>query len=188
MKPWFALLALGAAALPALRADEPPATTITCRGPMETVSTDTETTITLRDQVEADGNGTHLECDFLKVVVIRQKDPAATIGQYKNFKSLLATGHVTITNADRVGTCGRAEVFPDQDRIILSENAAVRFIGEKTAFTPGPHGRIIFNTGQRDAIMEPAPGESIHGVLPPLRNLGFAPGAKPAPAAPAAAP
>ena len=50
----------------------------------------------------------------------------ATLGKYGKFKYLLATGHVRIVQGDRVATCGRAEVFPGDDRIVLTENPVVK--------------------------------------------------------------
>jgi hypothetical protein len=48
---------------------------------------------------------------------------------------------------------------------------------------------MILNRGQRNAVFLPAPGESVQAVLPPIRDMGFGPGGKPAaPAAPAPSP
>src|SRR4051812_33404877 len=123
----FAHLVFGACLLARLHAEEtPPPTVIECVGLAETISTDTETIATFRDQVVVTGNNLKVTCDFLKVIASRKGDPKATIGKYGYFKSLVATGHVKIIQGDREATCGRAEIFPGEDRVVLSESPTVR--------------------------------------------------------------
>src|SRR5690606_11061163 len=119
--------------------------------PAETISTDTETIATFRDEVVVKGNNLELYCDFLKVVAIRKGDPTATLGQYGYFKSLVATGNVRIVQGDREATCGRAEVFPGEDRIVLSEHPVVRSTDDQYVAT-GP--RLVLYRGQRRAVIE----------------------------------
>jgi lipopolysaccharide export system protein LptA len=159
-----------------LAAAEAQETTIDCSGPAESSSTDTETTTTFRDNVVAVGNGITLECDFLKVVATRVGDKTATLGKYGKFRYLLATGHVKITQGDRVATSGRAEVFPDEDRIVLTEQPVVRIESEHYQAS-GP--RMILYRGQRRAVIEGTPGNRTHITLPPMKDLSF-PESKPA--------
>jgi lipopolysaccharide export system protein LptA len=166
-----ALLALSAAP-----AAEPPETTIDCSGPFESVSTDTETTFTFHDQVVAVGNDITLNCDFLKVISTRLADPTATIGKFNKFKYMLATGGVRIVQGDRVATCGRAEVFPGEDRIVLTENPVVEIKSEGYKVS-GP--RMILYRGQRRAVVEGTPSYRSHISLPAIKDLGF-PSEKPA--------
>lgn len=179
------LLALLSALPCALRAaDAPPATVITCEGLFETVSTDTETFSTFRDKVIVTGNNLKLYCDFLKVVAIRKGDPNATIGQYGYFKSLVATGNVRIVQGDREATCGRAEVFPGEDRIVLSEDPVVRSLDDQYV-AAGP--KLVLYRGQRRAVIEGTPEERVRLTLPAIKDLGFeeetATAPNPAPAA-----
>lgn len=157
---------------PALRAQtaEPPPTVIECSGPAETISTDTETVATFRDNVVVTGNNIRLSCDFLKVIAIRKGDKDATLGSYGYFKSLVATGNVRIVQGDREATCGRAEVFPGEDRIVLSENPVVRsFDDEYTASGP----RLVLYRGQRRAVIEGTEAEHARITLPAIKDLGF---------------
>ena len=149
----------------AFGAAEPTSTVITSDGEGQMVSTDAETTITFRDNVVVVGTDLKLTCDFLQVVVLRKGDPAATIGKLEKFRSMLATGHVHIVQADRDAACGRAEVLPDKDRIVLTENPVVvdhdqntRIRGEK----------ITLLRAQRQVLVEKP-------VLsgPPVKDLGF---------------
>lgn len=151
-------------------ADAPSSTTVDCSGQAESVSTDTETTTTFKDNVVAVGNGLKLECDFLKVVATRIGDKSATLGKYGKFRYLLATGHVKITQGDRVATSGRAEVFPEEDRIVLTEQPVVRIETEHYQAS-GP--RMILYRGQRRAVIEGTPSDRTHITLPPIKDLGF---------------
>jgi len=173
-----AALALAAAA----RAADAPETTIDCAGLAESTSTDTETTTVFHDQVVAVGNGITLNCDYLKVVATRMSEKSTTLGKHDTFKYLLATGNVKIIQTDRVATCGRAEVFPGEDRIVLTENPVVRIESEHYVAS-GP--RMVLYRGQRRAVIEGTPSERSHILLPAIKDLGF-PADKPAPAAPAA--
>lgn len=159
-------------ASPAIHAQKeaPPPTVIECSGPAETISTDTETVATFRDEVVVTGNNIKLTCDFLKVIAIRKGDPDSTLGSYGNFKSLVATGNVRIVQGDREATCGRAEVFPGEDRIVLSEEPVVRSFDDEYIAT-GP--RLVLYRGQRRAVIESNETERARITLPAIKDLGF---------------
>ncbi|MBW7894487.1 MAG: hypothetical protein H3C27_05170 [Opitutaceae bacterium] len=171
IRPSFLCLALCGllAAVPA-RAAEPPPTVITCEGPAETISTDTETIATFTRNVVVEGNNITLFCDDLRIVATRRGDPDATIGEYGNFKSLIATGRVRILQGDREATCGRAEVFPGEDRIVLSESPVVRSLDDEYIAT-GP--RLVLYRGERRAVIEGSPDAPARITLPPIKDLGF---------------
>jgi lipopolysaccharide export system protein LptA len=187
MKPLTLLAAAAALALaaPARATDAPPSTTVECSGIAESVSTDIETTTTFHDQVVATGNDITLYCDYLKVVTTGIGDkPSApstpgTLGKHDKFKYLLATGNVRILQGDRVATCGHAEVFPGEDRIVLTENPIVEIASEHYKAT-GP--RMVLYRGQRRAVIEATPASRAVISLPAIKDLGF-PGDKPAPPA-----
>jgi len=157
------------------RAAEIPETTVSSIS-AESVSTDTETTTTFHDDVVALGNDLVLNCDNLKVIASRIGDKTVTLGKYGKFKYLLATGNVRIVQGDRTATCGRAEVFPGEDRIVLTENPKVQILSEGYTVT-GP--RMVLYRGQRRAVIEGNPGERTKITLPPIKDLGF-PADKPA--------
>ena len=171
LRPLFALAVL----LPALalaQSSTPESTVIESDGPGEMVSTDKETTITFRDNVRVTGTGIKLNCDFLKVVVLRSGDPAATLGKVDKFRSMLATGNVRIVQSDREAACGRAEVLPEEDKIVLSEQPVIVFHTEGARQS----GRkITMYRGQRRVEVE----EPVT-VLPAIKDLGFDKDLKPA--------
>jgi lipopolysaccharide export system protein LptA len=148
-------------------------TVIESDGPGEMVSTDTETTITFRDNVRVTGTNMKLSCDYLEVVVVRTGDKTATLGKLDKFRSMLATGNVRMIQGDREAACGRAEVRPEEEKVVLSGNPVVvdhdqntRIAGEK----------ITMLRGQRKVEVEKP-------ILtaPPIKDLGV--DKTPAPAA-----
>lgn len=139
-------------------------TVIESDGPGEMVSTDTETTITFRDNVRVTGTNMKLTCDYLEVVVIRTGDKTDTLGKLDKFRSMLATGNVRMIQGDREAACGRAEVRPEEEKVVLSGNPVVvdhdqntRIAGEK----------ITLLRGQRKVEVEKP-------ILtaPPIKDLG----------------
>jgi lipopolysaccharide export system protein LptA len=151
------------------RAADPQTTTISSDS-AESISTDTETTTTFHDDVVATGNDITLNCDYLKVIATRVGEKTATLGKYGKFRYLLATGTVRIVQGDRVATCGRAEVFPGEDRIVLTENPVVRIESEHYEAS-GP--RMVLYRGQRRAVIEGTPNQRTHISLPAIKDLGF---------------
>jgi lipopolysaccharide export system protein LptA len=168
----FPLLATAAAMTlaAAARAADIPTTTVDCSGLVESASTDTEMTTTFRDNVVAVGNNMTLHCDFLKVITTGINEKGSTIGKHDKFKYMLATGKVRIVQGDRVATCGRAEVFPGEDRIVLTENPVVKIESEHYEMA-GP--RMVLYRGQRRAVIEGTPGQPVHVSLPGIKDLGF---------------
>jgi lipopolysaccharide export system protein LptA len=169
-------------------------TVIECAGLAETTSTENESVATFRDKVVVTASNLRLTCDFLKVVTSRKGDPKAIIGKQSYFKSLVATGNVRLVQSDRVATCGRAEIFPNEDRVVLSRQSksepfpSVTF--DKSVMT-GP--RMILYRGERRAVIEPEDGVGVRLTGPTIKDLGFdklKPGAPKTaePAAPAEAP
>jgi lipopolysaccharide export system protein LptA len=178
MKPFlFLVLCLCVA-----RAAETPAATdtvIECAGLFETISTDKEITSTFRDKVVVTGNNLKLTCDFLTVIAIRKDDATAAFGKYGYFKSLVATGNVRIIQGDREATCGRAEIFPGEDKIVLSQNPVVRDTGNEASFTAPV---LELYRGQRRAVAPAQPGGGTRIVLPALKDLGYDKDKEPPPA------
>jgi lipopolysaccharide export system protein LptA len=164
---FVAAMALGLTALG--RAAEPQQTTIDSDS-LESVSSDTETTTTFHDNITVVGNDITMTCDFLKVIASRVGEKTATLGKYGKFKFLLATGNVKIVQGDRIATCGRAEVFPGEDRVVLTENPVVSIESEGYKAS-GP--RMILYRGQRRAVIESAPGQRTHITMPAIKDLGF---------------
>lgn len=149
-------------------------TVVECAGLFETISTDTEITSTFRDKVVVTGNNLKLTCDYLIVVAIPKKAGATTpaaLGNFGYFKSLVATGNVRIVQGDREATCGKAEIFPGEDKIVLSDQPAVRDLETQSSVT-GPV--IELYRGQRRAVIPAQPGgPGTRITLPEIKDLGY---------------
>jgi lipopolysaccharide transport protein LptA len=165
MKRIALLLAL--AALP-LAAQELPPTTITSQQ-LDMRTTDKESTFLFTGLVTVTGNQIELTCDELEVIALRSdEDINAAIGELGRFKSLIAKGRVKIIQGDRVATCGRAEVLPGEEKIILTENPLVR--DGQSAVTGE---RMVLFRGERRAVVESGASGPARVTLPPIRDLGF---------------
>ncbi len=162
-----------AAATPPAPNAAPPAPlvpTVIESGTAEVVSTEKETTFTFRQEVSVTATNMKLLCDQLVVVARRSGDPAALIGKQEKFKSMLATGHVRIIQNDREATCGRAEVFPDDDKVVLTENPRVQIQGDNHVIT-GP--RMELHRGERRAVILSDETTRPRITLPALKDLGY---------------
>ena len=138
---------------------------------MEMWSTDTETRSIFKENVTVTGNNLRLTCDKLDVTAVRlvgkdaQADKNSTLPTVEKFKTLVATGNVHIVQGDREVTCGKAEVFPGEDRVVLTEKPVV-------IDNDGPYvatgDRIVLLRGERRIF-----GDNIRLQGPPIRDLGF---------------
>jgi hypothetical protein len=77
---------------------------------------------------------------------------------------------VRILQSDREATCGRAAVYPGDDKVELTENPVVRSIKEGWTQT-GP--KMVLYRGQRRAVIEGTATERPKLILPPLKDLGY---------------
>ncbi|MBP8256825.1 MAG: hypothetical protein KAX37_05830 [Opitutaceae bacterium] len=167
------LMALFAAAMKG--ADDVPPTVIESTS-LEMRSTDAEITAVFDQNVVVTGNNLRISCDHLEVIATRIGDATETVGKPDKFKSLVAVGRVHIIQGDREVTCGRAEVFPGEEKIILTENPVVI---DKSGPYVASGTRIVLLRGERRLF-----GDNIKMTGPGLKDLGFdkeAPMKSPAP-------
>lgn len=169
------LLILALAAIPAAWAASAPTTDITS-GELEMHSSDTHTYSTFTKDVVVSGNNIRITCDRLEVVSTRIGDKTDSVGKQAQFERLLAIGHVRIVQGDREAAAGRAEVKPQEDKIVLTEDPVVTDHGNGSVLTGES---ITMFRNQRKVFVEHP-----HGVLPPVKDLGFDKN-EPAPASPA---
>jgi lipopolysaccharide export system protein LptA len=131
-------------------------------------STETETRSIFKENVIVTGNNLRLTCDKLDVTAVRmlgKDDKNAAIPTVEKFKTLVATGNVHIMQGNREVTCGKAEVFPGEDRVVLTEKPVV-------IDNDGPYvatgDRIVLLRGERRIF-----GDNIRLQGPAIRDLGF---------------
>lgn len=144
-----------------------PVPTVITSTSMEMWSTDTETRSIFRENVTMTGSNIRITCDQLDVTAVRlvgNDDKTATLPPVEKFKSLVATGNVHIIQGDREVTCGRAEVFPREDRVVLTEKPVL-------IDSSGPYvatgDRIVMLRGERRIL-----GDNIRIQGPAIKDLG----------------
>ncbi|MEY4940445.1 MAG: hypothetical protein RIQ93_2180 [Verrucomicrobiota bacterium] len=123
--------------------------------------------------------GTNLKivCDHLEMTAVGIGEKSATLPTLDKFKYLLATGRVNIVQGTREANCGRAEVFPRDDKIVLTESPIV-IDHANDARVDG--AKITMLRGQQRVLVEKPKFEG-----PPIKNLGYDPKEpQPAPAQP----
>jgi len=167
-RPPSVLLALslcGALAGAALRAADDSQPTVITSDHLEARSTDTRTYSTFTGHVVVTGTNIHITCDELDVVSTRSGTRAETIGTQAQFEHLEAIGRVRIAQGDREASCGRAEVRPQDDQIILTEDPVVTDRSNGTHWTGDT---ITMLRNQRRVIVG---HPRVTG--PPIKDLGF---------------
>ncbi|HVS52524.1 MAG TPA: LptA/OstA family protein [Opitutaceae bacterium] len=116
-------------------------------------------------QVTLIGTNLKILCDHLEITTVGIGDNSSALPAPEKFKYLLATGHVNIVQGDREATSGRAEVFPRENKIELTEKPVVDDHGN------GWHGtgaKITMYRGDRRVVIEDSTFEG-----PSIKDLGF---------------
>lgn len=131
---------------------------------LEMTSTDEETRAIATGSVVLTGTNLRITCDRLEVIATRIGDKDGAVPTLEKFKYLLATGRVKIIQDDREATCGRAEVFPREDKVVLTEDPV---IVDKSSDFIAAGERITLLRGKREVLVDLPKFTG-----PPLRDLG----------------
>ncbi len=159
----FSLLALLACAT--LRAAAPQPTTLSCEH-MDMWSEGDETKAICTGKVVVTGTNLRIEADRLELIASRIDDERnQSIPTLEKFRYLLATGNVSITQGTRTATCGRAEVLPREEKVVLTENPVV--IDRATDFVSAGEKITMLRGQERVEVEKPR----LTG--PPIKDLGF---------------
>jgi lipopolysaccharide export system protein LptA len=166
-KPFAAFLcAVAFCAAPLLRAAlEPESTTLTCDH-MDMWSEGEETRAICTGHVTLTGTDLRIVADRIELTATRLgDDKASAVPTLEKFRYLLATGHVSITQGTRTATCGRAEVLPREEKVVLTENPVV--IDRATNFVSAGEKITMLRGQERVEVEKPR----LTG--PPIKDLGF---------------
>ncbi len=149
---------------------------------LEMTSTDDETTAVATKNVVLTGTNLRITCDQLTIIATRIGDKDATIGTVERFKYILATGNVRIIQGDRESTSQKAEVFPREDKVVLSVDPVV--IDHSNGFV-GAGEKITLFRGKREVTVEKPKftGPPVSDLSATAAPKSAAPAPKPAPAA-----
>lgn len=131
---------------------------------LEMTSTDEETRAVATGSVVLTGTNLRITCDRLEIVATRIGEKDATVGTLEKFKYLLATGRVKIIQDDREATCGRAEVFPREEKVVLTEDPVI--VDKSTDFVAAGE-RITLLRGKREVLVDLPKFTG-----PPIKDLG----------------
>jgi lipopolysaccharide export system protein LptA len=128
-------------------------------------SSDTETRAIFEGNVIVTGNNLRLTCDRLEITAAGKNEPSATVGKLEKFKLLVAIGRVHIVQGAREANCARAEVFPRENKIVLTGQPVV--IDQESGFVATGEPMELLRGERR------VRGENVKITLPPVRDLGF---------------
>jgi lipopolysaccharide export system protein LptA len=142
-------------------------------------STDDESTAVATGNVILTGTNLRITCDSLTIIASRLGDKDSTIPEVEKFKYILATGNVRIVQGDRESTSQRAEVFPREDKVVLTEDPVI--IDKSNGFAAAGETITLFR-GRREVLVDKP-----RFTGPPVGDLGATAAPRAAPAsAPAA--
>jgi lipopolysaccharide export system protein LptA len=160
------LCVLAPCAVPLVAAEvEPQPTTLTCDH-MDMWSEGEETKAICTGNVTVTGTNLLIVCDRLELTATRiGQEEGGAVPDLDKFRYLLATGNVSITQGTRVATCGRAEVFPREEKVVLTENPVV---ADKATEMVSAGDRITMLRGQDRVFVE-----NMRLTGPPIKDLGF---------------
>ncbi len=116
---------------------------------------------------------TNLEitCNQIEVFTdVKDKDGNDTIGDISSINKIIATGNVRIVQDQRSATAGLAEVYPNDDFILLDQDP-ILYQGAITIDGTGAQLKIHRGNGRVEWIGDP--NNKIHISAPPLEDLGF---------------
>lgn len=178
--PSYLCCALALGALSLTRAAEPPKeesasalqvpttppqpTTLTCDH-MDMWSEGEDTKAICTGKVTVTGTNLKIVCDRMELTATRISEKSGAVPALDKFRYLLATGNVSITQGTRVATCGRAEVLPREEKVILTEDPVVT--DHATGFVSAGE-RITMLRGQERVEVEKP-----RFTGPPIKDLGF---------------
>jgi lipopolysaccharide export system protein LptA len=126
------------------------------------------------------GTNIRIECDHLEFTTVgleKKGETNAVLPPLDKFKYLLATGQVHIVQGEREARAGRAEVFPREDKIELTEQPVVIDHGMDTVAggvvnhandNVARGSKITMRRGERRVLIENPVFEA-----PPIKDLGF---------------
>lgn len=127
---------------------------------LEMISGDETTEFYLVGNVTLKGTKINMTSDELRITAAKIGDADATIGKMGNVISILAIGNVKINEEGRSAESGRAELFPEEKRILLTDNPILTennqtisgeevewFAGQRRAQVRGGEQRVVVTIG-----------------------------------------
>ncbi len=159
--------------IPRATESAPPPETIIEGDQLEMIATEDEAYFIFTDNIRVIGNNIILTCDRLEVISTRDEDDPGEgrLSGMGRIRLIVASGNVHVVQEGREATAGRAEVLPNEGRVILTESPVIRDAqGEVSG------ERMVLYQGLERAVVESGPDRPARVVLPNIPDLGFRPG------------
>lgn len=135
----------------------------------EMVGGETENYFHFLGNVEVNGTNLHATSDEMEVVSGRQATESETVGDVGAIKSIVMKGNVVLVQSGRRAEAGRADIYPREGKVVLSENPKV----VDSEGTVTGH-RMTLYRGERKALVEGIPGGDRPRIqLPGFQDLGY---------------
>jgi len=156
---------------------EPDPKTIIESESLELVSNPEQNFFLFEGNVRITGTNLSARCDRMEVISNRTpgSDPDATVGEVGSIEQITAIGNVVITQSGRVAEAGRAEIYPQDGKVILTEDPKVT--DGRGMVATGP--RMVLLEGERRVLIEGVNDEAQQDTarptvtLPSIPDLGF---------------
>lgn len=117
--------------------------------------------------VHLEGDDIDAVCDKLEVISKKSSGESSKLGGINSFEKITGIGNIRITQQDKIITAGHVVIFPDEGKVVLTENPQVT----DTQGTVKGH-RIIFYKNDGKAYVEGTPGgERPKIILPNMPDL-----------------
>jgi lipopolysaccharide export system protein LptA len=119
--------------------------------------------------IKLTGTNLIVTCDVLEVQTERNEDPETSTEKLGSIRSIIAIGNVSISQRGRKATAGRAEVYPNEDKIILTENP-IAIDDQGTVMTGG---KMTLFRGVGKILIESDTSNRVKVSSSALPDLGF---------------
>lgn len=124
-----------------------------------------------RGSVKLTATNLEITCNQIEVFTdVKDKEGNDTLGDLSSIRRIIATGNVKIVQEERMATSGRAEVYPNDDYILLDEDPIV-YQNDITIDGTGAQMRILRGNGRVELIGDT--NNKIRVTGRPIEDLGF---------------
>ena len=124
-----------------------------------------------RGSVKLTATNLEITCNQIEVFTdVKDKDGNDTLGDLSSIRRIIATGNVKIVQEERMATSGRAEVYPNDDYILLDEDPIV-YQNDITIDGTGAQMRILRGNGRVELIGDA--NNKIRVTGRPIEDFGF---------------
>ena len=124
-----------------------------------------------RGSVKMTATNLEITCNQIEVFTdVKDKDGNDTLGDLSSIRRIIATGNVKIVQEERMATSGRAEVYPNDDYILLDEDPIV-YQNDITIDGTGAQMRILRGNGRVELIGDT--NNKIRVTGRPIEDFGF---------------